>query len=334
VIETLHRLAAVWGPSGREQKMTAVITDALTPLVDEVWSDRYGNVIGKRKGRPGGHKVMLISHMDTSGALAFNITETGLIYLAPIGGLKVHHAIGQRVVWGGGAVGVIQHEPTDEPRDLDFRKLWCDIGAATKDEVMDSLRVGDMCTLSGDLQQMGDLLCGPGLDNRAGCTALLAVAEHLDSSAHEVYFAFTCQGQVSARGAGPAAFGIDPAIAFVLDFAAGGDGPKAAKSHAKLGKGPAIKLKESNFMAHQGLADLIQTVADQHSIPLQVVVGGAEPAQTEGLVVSIAHGGVRVGLIEIPGRYRGTAGEMVNIRDLHGTVDLLLKLLSDPLDLT
>jgi len=333
MIETLHRLAAVWGPSGREQKIASVITEALVPLVDEVWSDRYGNVLGKRNGVPGGQKVMLISHMDTSGALAFNISDHGLIFLAPIGGLKVQHAIGHRVVWGSGAVGVLQHDPSEEPRELDFKKLWCDIGASTKSEVLENLRVGEMCTLTGHLQQMGDLLSGPGLDNRAGCAALIAVAEHLKDSAHEVYFAFTCQGQIGARGAGPAAFGVDPDVALIIDFAAGGDGPKAAKSHAQLGKGVALKLKESNFMAHQGLADLIALVAEQNSIPLQTVVGGTEAHQTEGLAVSIARAGVPVGLIDIPGRYRGTAGEMINIRDLHGTVDLLLKLLSDPFNI-
>ncbi len=333
MIEILHRLAAIWGPSGHEHKIAAVIAEALAPLVDQVWTDRYGNVIGKRNGAVGGHKVMLVSHMDTSGAMALNIAESGLIYLTPIGGLKVHHAIGQRVVWGTGAVGVLQHEPTDDPRELDFKKLWCDLGASTRQAVAENLRLGDMCTLSGDLWHMGELLCGPGLDNRAGCAALMAVAERLEHPRHDLYFAFTCQGQVSARGAGPAAFGINPDLAFVVDFATGGDGPRAARSHAQLGKGPVLKLKEANFMAHQGLVDLIQGVATQHSIALQVVVGGTESSQTEGLAVSTAHGGIPVGLLEIPGRYRGTAGEVINIGDLHGTVDLLLKLLSDPLDL-
>lgn len=331
IIDRLHRLSAIWGPSGREQKVARELQEMLQPFVPESSIDRFGNLIARRPGAAGGRRVMLAAHMDTVGALALEVTERGLIKLAPVGELKAHHAIGQRVVWGSGAVGVLQHPQVDEPGAIEFGKLWCDIGAVSREEALQSVRLGDMCTLVGDLQAMGDTLCGPGLADRAACAVLVEVAEHLTDTDHEVVFAFTAQGEVGQRGAGPAAYMAEPELAFVVGLSAAGDLPGAPRVDLKLGQGPAIKLKDGGFMAHQPLADLVRAVAREHLIPLQTEI--AQAGRTEGQPISISRQGVATAAIAIAARYRGTGNEMVNTRDLHGAADLLLKLLQDPLEL-
>ncbi|HYG56987.1 MAG TPA: M42 family peptidase [Symbiobacteriaceae bacterium] len=332
MIERLHRLAAVWGPSGREQKVAAAITEAIGPLVDEVRSDRFGNLIAVRRGAGGGKRVMVVAHMDTIGAIAMNINDKGLILLEPVGGLKAWNAIGQRVVWGSGVVGVIQHEPVEEAKEVSFKKLWCDIGATSRDEALENVRLGDMCTMAGDLQQMGDVVAGPGLDNRAGCTVLLEVAQHLEPINHEVVFVFACQGEVGPRGAGTAAYGIDPDLAIVVDVSATGDVPKAPRVEVRLGAGPALKLKDGNYMAHHAVGNLVRTVAEQQTIPLQTEIVASPGGHSDAQVVSIAGQGIPTAVIDIPARYRGTGTEMVSLRDMHGAADLVLKLLSSPLE--
>lgn len=333
MMELLHRLTAVWGPAGREHKIAGVLHELITPYADEVRTDRFGNLIAVRRGSGKGKRVMLAAHMDTVGGLALNVSEKGLVYLAPVGDLKVHHALGQRVVWGSGAAGVLQHEPADEPKDLDFKKLWCDIGAGTKDETLENVRLGEMCTLVGELQQMGDAVVGPALDNRAGCAVLIKVAEHLIESEHDVIFAFTAQGELGPRGAGTAAYGIDPDMAFVIDVASAGDVPRGPRVEMKLGGGPALKLKDGAYMAHQGLGDLVRKVAGEFAIPLQTEVLPSGSGHNDAQVVSVAGQGVPTAVIDLPGRYRGTGAEMVNLRDLHGAVDLVLKLVGSPLEL-
>jgi len=332
LVERLHRLAAIWGPSGREHKVAEVIREMITPYVDEVSTDKFGNLIATKRGTAGGKRVMLAAHMDTIGAVALNVSDKGLIYMAPVGGFKAHHAIGQRVVWGSGVVGVLQHEPADDAKDVDFRKLWCDIGATSKEEALENIRLGDMCVMTGELQQMGDAMVGPALDDRAGCAVLLEVAEHLGACAHDVVFAFTCQGEIGPRGAGAAAWSIDPALAFVIDVASAGDVPKGPRVDVKLGGGPALKLKDGSYMAHQGLTDMVRQVAMDGVIPVQTEIVASPGGHNDAQVVAVAGQGVATAVIDIPARYRGTAAEMVHVRDLHATADLLMRLLGSPLE--
>ncbi len=331
LLERLHRLAAVWGPSGREHRVAEAISEMIRPFVDEVRTDRFGNLIAIRRGKEGGRRVMLSAHMDVTGAIALNISDKGLIHLGAVGDLKPQHAIGQRVVWGSGAVGVLQHEPVESPKDLSVKKLWCDIGATSKAEAEESVRLGDMCVLVGELQQLGDVIVGPGLDNRAGCAVLVEVAERLGDVAHEVAFVFTAQGEVGPRGAGTAAFGVDPELAFVVDVAPAGDIPRGPRVDVKLGDGPALKLKDGRYMAHGPLSDLVREVAVEHGIPLQTEIVASLESRTDAQVVSIAGQGAPTAVIDIPGRYRGTGAEMVSAADLSATADLLVKLLESPL---
>ena len=331
LVERVHHFAAIWGPAGREQKIARALVDEIAPYVSEVKIDRFGNVIAVKKGNRNGKRIMVVAHMDTIGAVALNVSDKGLISMAPVGGFKAHHAIGQKVVWGSGVMGVLQHEPAEEAKEVAFSKLFCDIGATSREEALENVRLGDMCTLVGELQQLGEMLAGPGLDNRAGCAVLLEAAEHLGQTDHEVAFVFSSQGEIGPRGAGTAAFGLAPDLALVVDVSTAGDYPKAPRVDVKLGGGPALKLKDGNYMAHQGMAELVRRVAGEHAIPLQteiVAAGGHNDAQ----VVSVAGQGVPTAVIDIPARYGGTAGEMVHVRDLHGAADLLLKLLGDNLN--
>ncbi len=330
MLERLQRLTSVWGPSGREQKVAAMLSEMIAPFVQEVRTDRYGNLIARREGVAGGKRVLLVAHMDTPGAVAINVSDKGLIYLAPIGGLKPFAAIGQRVVWGSGITGVIQHEPVEEAKEVEFKRLFCDIGATSREEALENVSLGDLCTFVTDLQQLEDLIVAPGLDNRAGCAVLLEVAEHLVETDHEVIFAFTCHGEVGPRGAGAAAYGVEPDLAFVVDTTPSGDLPRAPRVAVRLGGGPALKLKDGGYMAHQGLSGIVRSVAEAQSIPLQIEISGG---QSEAQVVSAAGQGVPTAVVDIPLRYRGTAGEMINLRDLYGSADLLLKLLDQSLTL-
>lgn len=331
LLERLHRLAALWGPSGREYKVAAALEELIRPYVDEVRTDAIGNLIAVKNGAPGGKRVMLTAHMDTPGALALEVSEEGLIQLAPVGDLKVHHLIGQRVVWGSGVVGVIQHEAVDESKDLAFRKLWCDIGARSREEALANVPLGDMCTLVGELQQMGaDLITGPGLNNRAGCAVLLEVAEHLQGALHEVAFVFATQGAVGPRGVAPAAYGLQPDAAFVVEMTPSGGLPGGPKVAVRLGEGPALKLKDASFVAHWRLSELVRSVAEAEKIPLQTEIN-SDVDRTGARAVAAAGYGVPTAALDLPARYLGTAGEMVSLRDLMGAADLLMKLLQGSL---
>ena len=50
----LERLCAAGGPSGFEGPAVLAARELLEPLMDEVWTDRLGSLVGVRRcGRPG-----------------------------------------------------------------------------------------------------------------------------------------------------------------------------------------------------------------------------------------------------------------------------------------
>jgi len=323
--ERLQRLVSLWGPAGREHRVAGALEEMIRSFVDEVRTDPFGNLIAVRRGAPGSRRVMLAAHMDTAGALAVEATPEGMIRLAPVGDWKAVHLIGQRVVWENGTVGVIQCEPGTDPKDLDFRKLWCDIGAGSRDEALERVSLGEMCTLAAGLQAMGDgIVVGAGLDNRAGCAVLLEVAERLGPVPCEVIFAFTCQGSVGARGGGPAAYGVRPDAALVVDTAPAA--PGGSKAQVRLGQGPALRLKDGAFMAHFELSQRVRQVAEEAGLPLQTEIS---PDRNHGdaRAIAAAAGGVPTAVLDLPVRYLGTAGEMAHWKDLTALADLLRKVL-------
>ena len=66
--QTIERLCGSGAPSGFEGPAAAVARELLEPLMDRVWTDRLGNVIGVRRcGRPEAKKLLLDAHLDEVG---------------------------------------------------------------------------------------------------------------------------------------------------------------------------------------------------------------------------------------------------------------------------
>lgn len=338
----VKELASVWGPSGFESQIAAAIRTLITPHVDQVTSDPFGNLIAKRSGT-GGKRVMLAAHMDTIGGVVLNISESGLLYCGPVGGFKAHQALGHRALFGNGLRGVIQHEAVEAPKDIEMKKLWVDIGATSRAEAEALVSLGDIFTVEAPLIDLGDRLVAPGLDDRASCAVLIEVARRLEHTAHDMAFVFTAQGEITAvegpRGAAAAAYGADPDVALVVALTSAGDTQKASgeaskapASETKLGDGPVLRLKDGQFIAHEGVKSLLIQTADAHNLPLQREVVPSGQGHSDAHVIAATGRGVPAGVITIPARYRSTAGEMVSLADMEGAVNLILKALGGPME--
>ena len=68
--QVLERLCAAGAPSGFERAAALEAKALLEPLVDEVWTDRLGSVVGLRRcGKPGAKKLLLDAHLDEVGLI-------------------------------------------------------------------------------------------------------------------------------------------------------------------------------------------------------------------------------------------------------------------------
>ena len=68
----------------------------IEPLVDEVQTDKMGNVIGIRRGE--GPKVMVAAHMDEIGLAVSHIDDEGFLKFVSVGGFFDPIILGQRVL--------------------------------------------------------------------------------------------------------------------------------------------------------------------------------------------------------------------------------------------
>ena len=81
--EILRALCGVGAPSGFERPAVLAARELLEPLVDEIWIDRLGSLVGVRRcGKPGAKKLLLDAHLDEVGLVVTGIKDGFLRFKA------------------------------------------------------------------------------------------------------------------------------------------------------------------------------------------------------------------------------------------------------------
>ncbi len=276
---------------------------------------------------------MVAAHMDEIGVVVTYIDQKGFLRFAPLGGIIPITVLGQRVVFAKGIIGTFGEEKRESLREeLRFEKMYLDIGARDKVEAETMVKVGDVATFQREMVDQGGRLIGKAMDDRAGCAVLISTLRELKKPAYEVYFVFTVQEEVGIRGAVTSAYGIDPQIGIAVDITTTGDTPEAHPMAVSLGKGPAIKVKDTRIVTHPRVRDQLINIAREEKIPYQLEI--LERGGTDAGAIHLTREGVPTGAISIPGRYIHTPSEMIDYQDLSGAQLLLQRFLERTFDLT
>lgn len=354
LLSLTRRLVEAWGPSGREDEVRDLIRRELEGKVDEIFQDTLGNLVAVRHGRgqgsPAGpgHRIMVAAHMDEIGVIVTYIDEKGFLRFAAIGGLSPFNLLGERVRFANGTIGVVSHEKLDSMKDLALDKMYIDIGAASRAEAQARVKIGDSAVVHRELSVLRAPAAVPqeggaqgshapsarvaakSLDDRIGCVVAIAAAQALarleDSagragSPNEVAFVFSTQEEVGARGAGPAAYRLEPDLALAVDVTATGDTPEARRMAVCLGAGPAVKVKDRSLVAHPKVTALLQAVAAEEGLPCQPEI--LEYGGTDAGAIHTSRSGVPSGVISIPCRYVHSPSEVVDLGDVRAAAALL-----------
>ena len=317
--ETLKLVTQVFGVSGNEDEIRETITNEIKKHVDDIRVDAMGNLIAVKRGKK--KKILLAAHMDEIGIIATFIDDNGFIRFSNIGGVSQLTALGQRVRFRNGTIGTVsKEEKLEDIRGLKLAKMYIDIGCKTREEAEKLVKIGDAANFTGDFTVQGDCAISKAMDDRSGCAVLIELIKSLPKTDNEIYFVFTTQEEVGLRGAKTAAFGIMPDCAIALDVTLTGDTPECDKREVKLGGGPAIKVKDSSYLAHPAIRRELEYLAAENGIPYTLELldrGGSDPGaiQTTGM-------GVPCGGISIPCRYVHSPAEMVSLEDLENCVKL------------
>lgn len=326
----LKTLTETYAPSGHEDAVRKIIQKEVKPFADEVRVDAMGSLIVRKKPTvevKNSKRIMLAAHMDEIGVIVSHVDKNGFVRFASNGGVFGRYTLGARIRFMNGVTGVVgfdKLEAVDQAPALS--KMYIDVGATSRSNC--PVKVGDFGAFERSYMEMGNRLVAKSLDDRSGVVVLIEALKSIKSTPHDLYFVFTTQEEVGVRGAGTAAYSIDPEIGIAIDVTGTGDTPASLKMAMELGKGPCVKVRDPGLLSDPRVVEWMISTAEKAKLPYQreVLLMGS----TDARAIQITRAGVMAGALSIPCRYIHSASEMVDYEDLKNSVKLLTAMLSKP----
>ncbi len=327
------KLSNACGVTGRENQIRELLAEMLRPYVDEISVDRMENLVALKKGKPDAPKIMLAAHMDEVGLMVKTITKDGFLQFSKLGGIDDRVLAAQKVIVytkKGCYPGVVGSKPPHIQKEDERKKimasdeLFIDAGAEGKDAAVTmGIAVGDPIGFDVKYTRLSNRnVMGKAFDNRAGCTAMVEALKLLKNCDCTIYAVGTVQEEVGLRGAGTAAFCIDPDYALALDVTIAGDVPGVREydTSVKLGKGPALTVYDSGTITHPKIMRWLLDSAQEEKIAIQLESGLM--GSTDAARISLTRQGIPSGTISIPTRYIHAPASILNLDDLENTAKL------------
>ena len=330
----LEKLSNANGISGAEGAVAKIIRDEVAPYVDEITTDRMGNLVAIKKGDD--FKIMLAAHMDEIGLMVQYIDEKGFIRFVGVGGWYNPVLVSQRVILHGekGDVpGVLGMKPphvmeeADRKKPIELANLFIDVGAHSAEEVEAmGITVGTTVTIDRDYQPLaGTVVTGKALDNRVGCAMLIGALKEMETK-HTIYAVFTVQEEVGLKGAKTAAFSLNPDVAVATDVTIPGDSPgiERRKAPVFMGEGPVVVMVSASGRGHLAdprMVDWLKKTSKKHDIKIQLEVG--DGGNTDASAINFERGGIPSVPVSVPARYIHSPVEVIDLKDLQGAIELL-----------
>ena len=316
--QLLNKILTTSAPPGSEHSLTKLLTDELTPFVDKIYVDRLGNLIMRKTGA--GKRVMICAHMDESAFIITFVEDSGFLRAHPMGNVDIQSYIGSRVCFKNGINGIVCTDGQAKKENL-----YIDIGTKDKQETLEKISIGDVCCIAPNAIIQGTKVLSKALDNKLGCFVLAGVIKEIKNTKNDLFFVFSAQGKLGARGAKPAAFEIEPDYAVVVDAADADE----KKSDITLGGGIAIKIKDNIIVSHKKMVDAIRTACEQEKAPFRYEISAQN---TDAGVIHTTKSGCITGGIGIPVRYIDTPDQMAQLSDINNAVSVLRALLEKEFD--
>ena len=331
----LERLLDTPGPSGFEAAPARAWREEAGRFA-QVRGDVAGNSIAE-VNPDGSPTIMLAGHIDEIGLIITYVDDDGFVYIAPIGGWDPQVLVGQRVRFMGqdgdvrGVVGrkpIHLIKPDEREKATKFTDLWVDIGATSRAEAEERVTVGDAGVLDASLLKLpNDRIVSRSIDDRIGAFVVLeALRRYAEQpGAARVVAVATTQEEIAYRHGGGAlvcASCLGPQMALVVDVTFSTDHPGLEKKELgdhRLGGGPVLAR---GSVISPVVFDLLRRTAASQQIPCTVQAAGRDTS-TDADAIHVAREGVATGLVSVPNRYMHSPNEMVSLRDLDATAELL-----------
>ena len=327
--QILERLCAVGAPSGCEGPAAEAAKELLEPLMDEVWFDRLGSVVGVRRcGKPGAKRLLLDAHLDEVGLTVVGM-ERGFLRFALVGGVDVRMLPDREVtvLTDPPMFGVVACLPPhvlsaeDREKAPKLEELFIDVGLS-QEEAERKIPLGTPVVYRPGFIKLGeDQLCGKAMDDRSCFTALLRTAELLQGRELDVdlYVLGSVREETGGMGAKVVTQALAPDFCVAVDVTHGRtpDGPK--NETFVLGGGPAVGIgpNMTRWMTRRMLDK-----AEQEGIAVQKEIM-ERSSGTNGWGMQVCNEGVATAVLSIPLKYMHTPVETLDRNDIENTARLL-----------
>jgi len=329
--ETLCRLCGQAGPSGFESPVAQTAKELLEPLMDEVFIDRLGSVIGVRRcGKANAKRLLLDAHLDEIGLIVTGIEE-GFLRFASIGGVDPRMLPDRELTILAkpqslfGVVACLPpHIQTAEDRNKapTIDQLRVDIGM-TQAQAEKAVPIGTPMVYRESLSRLaGNQVTGKSLDDRSCFTVLLRTAQLLKDIPLDVdlYIMGSVREEVGGSGAvvGTNAVNPDWCVAVDVTFART-PGISEDEAPNKLYGGPAIGMGPNMTWS---LTDRMVSKAKELEIPYQLEVMPGSTG-TNGWGMQTCLEGIPTSVVSLPLKYMHSPIEIVALEDMENTAKLL-----------
>lgn len=326
--QILERLCAVCAPSGFERPAAQAAKELLEPLMDEVWTDRLGNLAGVRRcGKPGAKKLLLDAHLDEVGMVVTGHKDGFLRFSA--NGVDLRMLPDREVVVLadppilGVAACLPPHVLSAEEREKapELKDLFIDVGLC-QEEAERRIPVGTPAVYRAELTRLGERqVCAKALDDRACFAALLRAAELLRGRPLDVdlYILGSACEEFSGVGAKVGAQALAPDFCVAVDVTHGRTPDSSKDESFTLGSGPAVGIGPN--CARWMVRRLLDQAAELNlAVQKEVMEGNSG---TNGWPIQVANEGVATAVLSIPLKYMHTPVEVAELSDIEDCARLL-----------
>jgi len=337
-MDLMKKLMEGFGPSGFEREVNRMCKEYMTPITDEILTDKLGSVTLDIDGP----KFLMSGHTDEVGFIISSVTKEGFMTFNPLGGWFDQVLLAQRVMIRGskGLVpGVIASKPphilpTDQRNKVVTKNnMFIDIGATSKEEVEEAgIQIGDPAVPWSPFSTVmgGRIAMGKAFDDRIGAFIAMEVIRRLKEQniphPNMVYGACTVQEEVGVRGAGTTAYVVDPDVAIAIEVDIAGDVPgiKPQEAPAKMGKGPSLLAWDRSMIPNQPFKRMVLETAKQAQIPLQLsmVSGGTDAGKFHQHKT-----GCPSVVISVPTRHIHSHVGYLSLKDVENAIRLIIEVI-------
>jgi putative aminopeptidase FrvX len=296
--DLLQELLSAYGPCGQEDAVRDICRRELGPLVDEMWVDAAGNLVGMIRGRDDtgdAPVVQLMAHMDELSMLVKRVEPDGSLHVTQLGtmypgnfGLGPVAVLGDRETLCAVLTLGSEHTTKESPRiwetkpdqgdkAMDWLHVYVFTGRRSEQLADAGVQPGTRVCIDRSkrtLVEFGDYLGCYFIDDRAAVTTLLQTARLLKEPAQrpagDVYLVFTTNEEIGGVGGAYASYTLPGELTLAVEV-----GPTEAEYGTTCGGGPIVAYSDALCVYDKDVADRLMDIATGLGLSPQAAVLGA-----------------------------------------------------------